>query len=52
MVAGLHVPVTPSADVAGNIGAVAFWQIEFATAGKVGTRLLTIVMLIETGPAH
>ena len=52
MVAGLHVPATPSADVAGKIGAVAFWQIEFGTDGKVATRLLTIVTLTETGPAH
>ena len=52
MVAGLHVPVTPSADVAGNIGAVAFMQIEFGTAGKVGTTLFVTVMFNETGPAH
>ncbi len=26
MLAGLHVPVIPSIDVGGRIGAVAFWQ--------------------------
>ena len=52
MVAGLHVPATPSLDVVGNTGAVAFWQIEVGTVGKVGTRLFTIVMVTETGAAQ
>ena len=52
MVAGLHVPATPSLDVAGSTGAVACWQIEPGTVGKVGTRLFRIVMFNETGPAH
>ena len=50
--AGFHVPVTPSTEVVGNIGAVVFMQIEFGTTGKAGTRLLTIVMFREIGPAH
>ena len=49
---GLHVPVTPSADVVGSAGAVEFWQIELATVGKVGTIPLVIVMLTETGLAQ
>ena len=36
----------------GRIGAVAFWQTEVGTAGKVGTRLFTIVMFNETGAAQ
>ena len=48
MLAGLHVPVIPSLDVGGSAGAVAFWQYEFAIVGKVGVRLLTIVMFKET----
>ena len=52
MVAGLHVPATPSFEVAGSAGAVAFWQIEVDIVGKVGTRLFTIVMVTETGPAQ
>ena len=51
-IAGLHVPATPSFEVAGSTGAVAFWQIEVGSAGKVGTRLLTIVMVTETELAH
>jgi hypothetical protein len=51
-VAGLHVPVTPSLDVVGSIGAVAFWQIEVSNVGKVGTRLFTIVIFNETGAAQ
>ena len=52
MVAGFHVPATPSVEVAGSAGAVAFWQIEVGIVGKVGTRLVTIVIVTETGPAH
>jgi len=48
MLAGLHVPVTPSIDVVGRGGAVVFWQYEFAIVGKVGVMLPIIVMLIET----
>ena len=40
---GLQVPFTPSFDVDGNAGAVAYWQYESAIVGKVGVRLLTIV---------
>jgi hypothetical protein len=52
MMVGFHVPVTPSTDVPGNIGAVEFMQIEFGRIGKVGTRLLTTVIFTETGVAH
>jgi len=52
IVAGFHVPVTPSTDVNGNIGAVAFRQIEFGTVGNVGTRLSTTVIFTATGTAH
>jgi hypothetical protein len=49
MLAGLHVPVTPSFDVVGSAGAVAFWQYEFAIVGKVGEILLTMVTFKEAG---
>jgi hypothetical protein len=52
MVAGLHVPATPSLEVAGSAGAVAFWQIEVGIVGKVGTRLSTIVIFTDTGAAQ
>ena len=52
MLAGLHVPVIPSFDVVGSAGAVAFWQTEFGTVGKVGEMLLTIVIFRETGGAQ
>ena len=52
MMAGLHVPATPSLDVAGSADAVACWQIELGIVGKVGTRLFTIVIFTETGPAQ
>jgi hypothetical protein len=46
---GVQFPSTPSLEVVSSTGAVAFWQIELGIAGKVGTRLFTIVMLTETG---
>jgi hypothetical protein len=46
---GLQVPLTPSFDVAGSAGAVAFRQNESAIAGNVGEILLSIVMFKETG---
>jgi len=49
MLAGFHVPAIPSFEVVGSAGAVVFWQYEFAIVGKVGVRLLTIVILKETG---
>ena len=52
IVEGLHIPATPSLEVAGSAGTVAFWQIEVGIVGKVGTRLFTIVMVTETGPAQ
>ena len=52
MLAGLHVPVIPSFDVAGSAGAAAFWQYEFAIVGKVGEILPTIVMFKEAGVAQ
>ena len=52
MIAGLHVPEILSSDVAGSVGAVAFWQIEVGSAAKVGVTLATIVMLTENGTAH
>jgi len=52
MMAGFHVPVMPSLEVAGNAAAVAFRQIELGTVGKVGTTLLAIVIFREIGPAH
>jgi len=50
--AGLQVPATPSLEVAGNTGAIAFWQIEVGTVAKVGMRLVTTVIVTETGFAH
>jgi hypothetical protein len=52
MLAGLHVPVIPSFDVAGSAGATVFWQYEFAMVGKVGEILPTIVMFKEAGAAQ
>ena len=52
IVAGLHVPVTPSSDVAGNTGAVVPWQIDVGIAANVGVMLEPIVMFIVTGFAH
>ena len=52
MFAGLHVPVIPSFDVGGSAGAVEFWQYEFASVGKVGKILPTIVTFKETGVAQ
>ena len=52
IVAGLHVPLIASSEVAGSAGAVAFWQIEVGTPAKVGVTLATIVMLTENGFAH
>ena len=49
MLAGLHVPVIPSCDIAGNAGTVEFWQYEAAIVGKVGEILLTMVIFIEAG---
>jgi hypothetical protein len=49
MLAGFHAPAIPSFEVVGNAGAVAFWQYEFAIVGKVGVRVLTIVILKEAG---
>ena len=52
MLDGLHVPVTPSADVDGSAGAAAFWQYEVAMVGKVGEIFPTTEMLIEAGVAQ
>jgi hypothetical protein len=52
MLAGFHVPVTPSLEVIGSAGAVAFWQYEVAIVGKVGVIRLTMVMFKETGVAQ
>ena len=52
MLAGLHVPVIPSFDVAGRAGAVEFGQYELAIVGKLGEMLPTIVMFKETGVAQ
>jgi hypothetical protein len=52
MLAGLQVPGTPSADVAGSAGAAAFWQYEAAMVGKVGEIFPTTEMLIEAGVAQ
>ena len=49
MLAGLHVPTIPSADVEGNAGAVVFWQYEVAIVGKVGRILPTMVTFKEAG---
>ena len=48
MLAGLHVPEIPSIDVEGSVGAVEFWQYEFAMVGKVGETVPTIVIFKET----
>jgi hypothetical protein len=45
---GVQVPFTPSVDFAGKSGAVANWQMAAGSVGKVGTRLLTVVILINT----
>jgi len=45
---GLHVPLTPSLDFAGRSDAVENWQIESEIVGKVGTRVLTIVIMVVT----
>jgi len=52
ILAGLHVPVVPSFDVKGNVGATAFWQYEFAIVGNVGETTLTIVIFKEAGVAQ
>src|SRR5450755_1975333 len=49
MLAGLQVPAIPSFDTSGSVGAVAFWQYEFAMVGKVGETTSTIVMFKEAG---
>jgi hypothetical protein len=49
---GLQVPLTPSFDVGGSTGAVAFWQYESAIVGKVGERLATIVTFKIAGVAQ
>ena len=49
MLEGDQFPATPSLEVVGSTGAVAFWQSEFGIGGKVGTRLLTTVIFTETG---
>jgi hypothetical protein len=51
MVAGLHVPVTPLLDVAGNVGAVLFWQ-SGPIAVNVGTVCASTVMLSVVVVAH
>jgi len=52
MLEGIQFPTTPSLEVVASTGAVAFWQIESGTVGKVGTRLFTIVTLTEAGLAQ
>jgi hypothetical protein len=52
MLAGLHVPVIPSFDTSGSAAAVAFWQYEMATVGKVGMTVATMVMFKEAGVAQ
>jgi hypothetical protein len=52
MLAGFHVPGTPSADVAGSAGAAAFWQYELAMVGKVGEIFPTTDMLKEAAVAQ
>jgi hypothetical protein len=52
MAAGLHVPVIPSFDTSGSVGAVAFWQYEFVMVGKVGATLPTIEIFKEAGFAQ
>jgi hypothetical protein len=49
---GFQVPLTPSFDVGGSAGAVAFWQYEFAIVGNVGEMLPTIVTFKEAGVAQ
>ena len=49
MLAGLHVPVTPSFDIDGNAGTAAFWQYTLAIVGKVGDTVPTMVIFKETG---
>ena len=51
MVAGFHVPVTPLLDVAGNAGAVLFWQ-SGPIALNVGTVGASTVMLSVVVVAH
>jgi hypothetical protein len=50
--AGLQVPVIPSFEDGGRVGAVEFWQYEVAMVGKVGEMLVTIVMFTELGIAQ
>lgn len=52
IVEGLQVPLIPSIDVSGSAGAVSFWQYELGNAGKVGVRLLAIIMFREAGVAQ
>ena len=52
MLAGLHVPTIPSADVDGSAGAVVFWQYEMAIVGKVGKILPTMVTFKEADVAQ
>ena len=52
ILAGLHVPVTPSFDVVGRAGAMSFRQYESAIVGKVGEMVLTMEMFIEAGVAQ
>jgi hypothetical protein len=52
MLAGFHVPVTPSFDVGGRAGTVEFGQYELAIDGKLGEMLPTIVTFKETGVAQ
>jgi hypothetical protein len=51
IVAGLHVPLMPLFDVAGSVGAVAFWQSD-PIAVNVGVICGLIVMLSVAGIAH
>lgn len=51
MVAGLHVPVMPLVDVAGNAGAVLFWH-SGPICVNVGVICVAITMLMGTLVAH
>lgn len=51
MVAGLHVPVTPFADVVGKAGAVLFWH-NGPICVNVGAATALITILIVTGVPH
>lgn len=52
-IAGFHVPVMPSVDVAGNAGAVPLEQMLIAVPkGKEGVMLGFTVTVNEVGTAH